>query len=100
MNDKRVDFRKLNDAKRGLMFRGLGIGVVLYWLIKDIVLPYLAGGEGAPTLGQLILGIAVLGGGAIFIALISWKAYKLAKENAYMTDEEIAEMEALREGEE
>ena len=100
MDDKRVDFRKLNDAKRGLLFRGLGVGVVLYWLIKDIVLPYLAGGEGAPTKGQLILGIAILGGGSILMAIISWKAWKLAKENAYMTDEEVAEMEALREGEE
>jgi uncharacterized membrane protein YfcA len=53
MNDKRVDFRKLNDAKRGLMFRGLGIGVVLYWLIKDIVLPYLAGGGVGGFIGGL-----------------------------------------------
>ena len=99
MDDKRVDFRKLNDAKRALTFRILAIGVVLYWLIFDIVRPYLAGGPEAPNLTTLIIAIVIMGGGSAFLGVISYKAWKLAKESAYMTEEEIAEMEALREEE-
>ena len=95
MDEKRTDFRKLSEAKRGLMFRVLAIGVVLYWLY-GIVRDYLAGGPEAPSLTLLIIAIAVMGGGSVLLAVISWKLWKLAKENAVMTDDEIAEMEALR----
>ena len=99
MDEKRVDFRKLNDAKRALTFRLLAIGVVLYWLIFDIVRPYLAGGPEAPNLTTLIIAIVIMGGGSALLGFVTWKAWKLAKENAVMTEEEIAELEALREEE-
>jgi len=99
MDEKRTDFRKLNDAKRALTCRMLGVGLVLYWLFK-IVRDYFVGGPDAPDLKLLIIGIVVLGGGSLLVGLISWKAWKLAKENAVMTEEEIAELEALRAGDE
>ena len=97
--DVRTDFRKTNDATRVATFRLIAIGVVLYWLF-GIVKAYIQGGPEAPSLGLLIVAIVVMGGGSAVIGLLTWKNWKKAKAEAVMTEEEIAEMEALREGEE
>ena len=97
--ETRTDFRKTNDATRVATFRLIAIGVVLYWLF-GIVKAYIQGGPEAPSLGLLIVAIVVMGGGSAVIGLLTWKNWKKAKAEAVMTEEEIAEMEALREGEE
>ena len=48
----------------------------------------------------LIVAIVVMGGGSAFIGWLTWKTWKKAKEEAVMSEEEIAEMEALRAGDE
>lgn len=97
--ETRTDFRKTNDATRVATFRLIAIGVVLYWLF-GIVKAYVQGGPEAPSLGLLIVAIVIMGGGSAAIGFLTWKNWKKAKAEAVMTEEEIAEMEALREGEE
>ena len=82
------------------MFRVLAIGYVGYLCINMVKL-YLAGGSDAPSLTTLILGLAVLGGGAIFMAVVSYKEWKRNKVeyDAYMA-ELRAEAEAKRAAEE
>jgi len=94
----RTDFRKTSDANRAVMFRLVAIGVVLYWLF-GIVKAYLEGGPEAPSLTLLIIAVVLMGGGAALVGWLTWKTWKRAREEAVMTEEEIAEMEALREGE-
>ena len=95
----RTDFRKTGNANQALTFRMIAVVLVLYWLF-GIVKAYFEGGPEAPSLLLLIIAIVVMGGGAIFVALLTYKTWKKAKADAAMTEEEIAEMEALRKEEE
>lgn len=81
-------------------FRVLAIGYILY-MCFNIVKLYTEGGPEAPSLTALILGVGLLGGGAIFLAIISYKEWKRGKESydAYMA-ELRAEAEAKRAAEE
>ena len=81
-------------------FRVLAVGYVGYLCIQ-IVKSYLAGGPDAPSLPLLIGGIAILGGGAIFMAFLTYKEYKRNKAayDDYMA-ELRAEAEAKRAAEE
>lgn len=81
-------------------FRVLAIGYILY-MCFNIVKLYKEGGPDAPSLTALILGVGLLGGGAIFLAIISYKEWKRGKESydAYMA-ELRAEAEAKRAAEE
>jgi hypothetical protein len=62
---------------------------------------YLAGGPDAPSLTTLILGLVVLGGGVIFLAVVSYREWKRSKAeyDKYMS-ELRAEAEAKRAAEE
>lgn len=97
--EKRVDFRKTHKANRGFAFRLLCIAAVLYWL-AELVIAYVKGGPDAPDLTLLIVACIVLGGGAILVAFLTWKTWKLEQEAAALTEEEIRELDALREAEE
>ena len=83
-----------------VMFRVLAIGYVAY-LCVQMVKSYTAGGPDAPSLAMLIGGVAVLGAGAIFLALLTYKEYK---RNKVAYDEAMAvikaEAKAAREAEE
>lgn len=81
-------------------FRVLAIGYVSYMCINMIKL-YIEGGPDAPSLTGLIAGVALLGGGALFLAFISYKEWKRSKVeyDAYMA-ELRAEAEAMRAAEE
>ena len=83
-----------------VMFRVLAVGYVGY-LCVQMVQTYLEGGPEAPSLGMLIAGLAVLGGGAIFLAILSYKEWK---RNKVKYDEAMAvikaEAKAAREAEE
>ena len=83
-----------------IMFRILAVGYLLY-LCADMVKLYPAGGPDAPSLPMLIGILAVLGGGTIFVAIVSFKAWKQSKAeyDAYMADLR-AEAEAKRAAEE
>ena len=83
-----------------IAFRVLAIGYLIY-LCSDLVKLYNAGGPEAPSLTVLIVGIVVLGGGALFLAFISYKEWKRSKVeyDAYMA-ELRAEAEAKRAAEE
>ncbi|MBQ5865251.1 MAG: hypothetical protein IIW56_01065 [Oscillospiraceae bacterium] len=81
-------------------FRVLAIGYILYMCV-NIVKLYMEGGPEAPGIGGLLLGVGLLGGGALFLAIISYKEWKRGKEayDAYMA-ELRAEAEARRTEEE
>ena len=72
------------------MFRILAIGYVSY-LCFNMVKLYLTGSPDAPSLSTLIIGLVVLGGGVIFLAIISYQEWKRNKA-AY--DEYMAELRA------
>ena len=83
-----------------VMFRLLAVGYVAYLCIQMIQL-YLEGGADAPSLGLLIGGVALLGGGAIFLAVITYKEYQRNKARYDEAMEVIkAEAKAAREAEE
>ena len=91
----RTDFRKTGNANQALTFRLIAVALVLYWLF-GIVKAYFEGGPEAPSLLLLVIAIVVMGGGAALVGLLAYKTWKKAKADAEMTEEEIAEMEALR----
>lgn len=95
MDKQKTNFVRHSDAVRSLVFRLLAVGLLLYWLFQ-LVQGYLAGGEDAPSKTLLIIGIVILGGGAILVGVLSIVAWRLDKENAKMSQEEIEQMEALR----
>lgn len=72
-----------------VMFRLLAIGYVL-WILKDLVQAYLAGGEEAPSLWLLLGSIAVLGGGCVFIGIMTFRQWKRMKEMEREYREEMA----------
>lgn len=61
--------------KGALTFRVLAIGVILY-ILADLLLAYFKGGEGAPELTLILIAAVVLGGGAVFLSILTWKAWK------------------------
>lgn len=81
-------------------FRVLAIGYIGYMCVNMIKL-YTEGGPDAPSLTALIAGVALLGGGCIFLAIISYKEWKRGKAayDTYMA-ELRAEAEARRAEEE
>lgn len=83
-----------------IAFRILAVGYVSYLCVNMVKL-YNEGGADAPSLTALIIGLIVLGGGALFLAIISYKEWKHAKPayDAYMA-ELRAEAEARRAAEE
>lgn len=62
-----------------LGFRILAIGLIVYFLV-DIYISYFRGGEGAPTPVFLAIATALLGGGAVLVAILTWKAWKQDRE--------------------
>ena len=58
-----------------VFIRVIAAGFVFYSL-WEIISAFLKGGEDAPSLTLLLLAIAVLGGGGVFIALMAWKEWK------------------------
>ena len=81
-------------------FRLLAVGYITY-LAYSIVKMYLEGGPEAPSVTALILGVLFLGGGAVFLAVLTYKEWKTGKVayDQYMA-ELRAEAEAKRAAEE
>ena len=81
-------------------FRLLAVGYITY-LAYSIVKMYLEGGPAAPSMTALILGVLFLGGGAVFLAVLTYKEWKNGKVayDQYMA-ELRAEAEAKRAAEE
>ena len=81
-------------------FRLLAVGYITY-LAYSIVKMYLEGGPEAPSMTALILGVLFLGGGAVFLAVLTYKEWKTGKVayDQYMA-ELRAEAEAKRAAEE
>ena len=59
-------------------FKLLAAGYLLY-LTWDIIKMYIAGGEDQPSIPLLIFSILFLGGGAIFIAVSSFRMWRRHK---------------------
>ena len=102
--NKRSESKSENRTPRNpnnlVMFRVLAIGY-LFYLCVSIVKLYLASGPDAPSLTALVLGVVFLGGGAVFLGILSYKEWKRGKEayDQYMA-ELRAEAEAKRAAEE
>ena len=81
-------------------FRLLAIGYIVYMCVNMVKL-YLDGGPDAPSVTALVAGVVLLGGGSIFLAILTYKEWKRNKEayDAYMA-ELRAEAEAKRAAEE
>ena len=90
--NKRSESKSENRTPRNpnnlVMFRVLAIGY-LFYLCVSIVKLYLASGPDAPSLTALVLGVVFLGGGAVFLGILSYKEWKRGKE-AY--DQYMAEL--------
>ena len=98
--NKNQEDRTPRNPSNVAMFRILAIAYIGYLCVQMIQL-YAAGGSDAPSLPVLITGVIVLGGGALFLAILSYKEYKRGKAeyDAYMA-ELRAEAEAKRAAEE
>lgn len=79
--------RRSGNHNQALIFRLAGAVLVLYWLF-GIVKSYVEGGTDAPSLTLLIIACAVMGGGAILVALLAWRTWKKAKEEENKSEEE------------
>ena len=81
-------------------FRVLAVGYVTYLCVNMVKL-YLEGSPDAPSLPVLIGGLVVLGGGALFLAILAYREWKTAKPayDAYVAQIR-AEAEAKRAAEE
>lgn len=82
------------------MFRVLAIGYIAYLCIQ-MIKTYTNGGPDAPSLGLLIGGIAILGGGMVLLIILTYREWKYNKQkyDAYMAEVK-AEAKAAREAEE
>lgn len=60
-------------------FKLLAAGYLLY-LTWDIIKMYIAGGEDQPSVPLLIISVLFLGGGAVFIAVSSFKMWRKYKK--------------------
>ena len=87
-SEKREDFRRASEANRVFGIRMIASAFVFY-LLWGIVQNYIQGGPDAPSLTLLIVSIVLLGGGAAFVAVTSYRTWKRAKAAAQMTQEEI-----------
>lgn len=63
-----------NSRIRGHVY-GLA-ALYLAYLLYQLAKPYLTHDPYGPTTGQFLLGTVILGGGAVFLGLMSWKMYK------------------------
>ena len=66
----------------------------LAYLLYQIAKPYLTHDPYGPTTLQFILGVVILGGGAAFLALMSWKMFKAPQPEEPEESGEEGEREA------
>lgn len=71
----------------------------LAYLFYQIAKPYLTHDPYGPTTVQFLLGLVVLGGGAVFLSVLAWKLYKvpLPEEEPSPEEETFAEEDAEEE---
>ena len=79
-----------------ILFRVIAIGYVA-WLLKDVVKSYFAGGPEAPSGLFVLLSVLILGGGCVWIGIMSFKQYKKMKEAERIYNEEVARQYAEEE---
>ena len=99
---------KKNDDKpvnpnNAMLIRMLAVGYLLYTVYNMIQL-YIKGGEDAPSLGLLLVTVALFVGGSVWIIILSvkqWNQMNQARQEAYeeeeRQEEENAAQEALEE---
>ena len=94
-------FRKKDKEERPInmttliMVRLLAVGYCLYCLWQ-IIQMYIAGGEEAPSIWLLLLGILVLGGGSVFVAIVTVrKVLQMKAAEREMLDAEDEELARL-----
>ena len=72
-----------------ILFRVLAVGYLI-WILKDLTVAYMAGGEEAPSLTLLIATFAVFGAGIVFIVITSIRQWKLMKAEYDAYNEQVA----------
>ena len=72
-----------------ILFRLLAVGYV-GWIMKDLVVAYMAGGEEAPSLGLLIGAFVVFGAGITFILVTTIQQWKYMKREYDTYNEQVA----------
>lgn len=71
---------QFKSPKGALTFRIVAIGAILYFL-ADLLLAYFKGGPDAPSLTLILAATVILGGGAVLVAVLTWKAWKKDTES-------------------
>ena len=95
---------KKNDDKpvnpnNAMLIRLLAVGYLLYTVYNMIQL-YLKGGEDAPSLGLLLVTVALFVGGSVWIGILSykqWKQMRQAQQEAWEEEDRLEEERAARE---
>lgn len=77
-NAQAEEKRTPRNPSNTVAFRVLAIGYIGYMCVNMIKL-YTAGGPDAPSLPGLIAGVALLGGGCVFLAVLSYREWKRDK---------------------
>ena len=72
-----------------ILFRALAVGYLI-WILKDLVVAYMAGGEEAPSMTLLIVTFAVFCAGIAFIVISSIRQWKTMKAEYDAYNEQVA----------
>lgn len=89
-NSKPTASNNKNRNDTMLTFRLLAVGYILY-MVWQVIKAYIEGGEEAPSVLVLVLTIVLLGGGAVFVLIISLKQYRANKQQI---EEQVAQARA------
>ncbi len=88
----REDTQPANPSNR-MLIKLLAVGYLLY-TVYDMFRLYLAGGEDAPSIPLLVVAVVILGGGAVWVGVTTykeWKRYETARQEAQDAEDALEE---------
>ncbi len=75
-----------------LLIRLLAVGY-LFYTVYDMFRMYIAGGEDAPSIPMLVAAVVILGGGAVWVGVSTYKEWKRMNAARQEEDEEAPALE-------